>query len=88
MKNHKYKNINIDHLTTILIHNDVEEINKKNYFMTSFVSLLTSKGHICNNIDDVKIKFIRKGYANKATKEQILKSKDITQEDFNLLMEK
>jgi hypothetical protein len=45
LKTNKYQNIEIDTLTTILIHNEVERINSREHFISTLVRSLLEKGH-------------------------------------------
>lgn len=50
IKMQKYKGLEITNLLNILIHNDVEKYNSKNYFITSLCNMLEKKGHTYEEI--------------------------------------
>jgi len=48
----KFQGLEQSNLVNILIHNDTEKINSKNYFMMSFIQRITNKGHTHKYLDD------------------------------------
>jgi hypothetical protein len=48
----KYRNIEVNNLTNILIHNDTEKINSNNYFICALLNLISNKGHTHKFLDD------------------------------------
>lgn len=55
VKLQKYKGIEITNLVNILLHNDVERYNSKNYFISSLCNMLDKKGHTYEEIKKEEI---------------------------------
>lgn len=89
MKLNKWNNIEINNLTTILIHNDVERYNSKKHFLTCIVKTLLKKGHSYVYLNDRPSK--KETDENSITefmKEAIIEAKDIDEELFDELITK
>lgn len=52
VKLYKYANMEETSLINVLIHNDVESINSKNYFIPSFIKSILDKGHSYQHLND------------------------------------
>jgi hypothetical protein len=65
IKLQKYKGLEITNLLNVLIHNDVERYNSKNYFITALCGMLEKKGHTYEELTQDKIVEILKIEANK-----------------------
>jgi hypothetical protein len=48
----KYQGLEQSNLVDILIHNDTEKINSKNFFICSFINAITKKGHTHKYLND------------------------------------
>jgi hypothetical protein len=77
MKLNKWNNIEINNLTTVLIHNDVERFNSKKYFITCIVKTLLKKGHTYEYLND-KPKEKLTNTQIEEMKKDIINAKDIT----------
>ena len=71
----KYSGIEVNNLVNVLIHNDTEKINNSNYFISSLLSLIKSKGHTYKYLDDNPSKSKISGAH--IVKQQIIKADDI-----------
>ena len=82
----KYAGLEINNLVSVLIHNDTEKINSDNYFISSLIQLITSKGHtykyLKDDIDKSKIS------GTKIVKEQIINAENISSVQYNTLCDK
>jgi len=87
MKLNKWNNIEINNLTTILIHNDVERYNTKKHFMTCIVKTLLKKGHTYEYLHDKPEKKIKSDIVAQM-KEAIISANDIDDEKFEKLISK
>ena len=87
MKLNKWNNIELNNLTTILIHNDVEKYNSKKHFITCIVQTLLKKGHSYEYLND-KPKHKISNNQIEMMKEAIIKSKDITDIEFDKIIDK
>ena len=83
----KYSGIEINNLVSILIHNDTEKINSSNYFISSFVQLIASKGHTYKYLGDAKPQ-IATVSGSSLVKKQIASADDITFEQYSQTINK
>jgi hypothetical protein len=87
MKLNKWLNIEINNLTTILIHNDVERYNSKKYLITCLINTLLSKGHTYTYLDDKKKAYNNSEETLFKIKQDIINAKDITTELYEQLLQ-
>lgn len=83
MKLTKYKNIQITNLVKVLIHNDVEKYNSKNFFLTVMTQMITVKGHTYEYLEDAKKQSQIK---DEITRENIINALDINDNVFTELL--
>jgi hypothetical protein len=87
MKLEKWGQIEINNLTTILIHNDLEKHNSNKYFMTCIYNTIISKGHNYIFLDNYDKK-LKKESMKKELIEEIINSGDIDKNQFEELLTK
>jgi hypothetical protein len=90
MKLYKYSQIEDSPLVCTLIHNDVESINSKNYFIPSLIKSIIDKGHTYQYLNDaVKIE---KNKEDKSQKEiiieHIVNAKNLEEDEYVELIER
>lgn len=81
MKLNKWNNIEINNLTTILIHNDVERYNTKKHLITCIIKTLLKKGHTYEYLNDKPEKKIKSDIVEQM-KEAIIGAEDINELNF------
>ena len=87
MKLEKWGQIEINNLTTILIHNDIEKYNSNKYFMTCIYNTIISKGHKYIFLDNYDKK-LKKESMKKELIQDIINSADIDKNQFEELLTK
>ena len=86
LTNTKYKGIKMTPLLKILIHNDVERINNKNYFMKALIKyVIVDKGH---DYVFINHKFVKQKGNSDQIKKNIIEAEDIDRQDFDDLLER
>lgn len=90
MRLEKWGNIELNNLTNILIHNDVERYNSSKHFMTCVVKTLKNKGHTYKYLNDAPAEKRKKlePTQTELIKECIVSSKDLTDIQFDKLISK
>lgn len=87
MKTHKWQNIEINNLTNILIHNDVEKFNSKKYLIPAIIQTLKDKGHTFEYLKDRPMKK-PKTEQSAIIKNNIINATDIDDDKFEELLNK
>ena len=85
MRLNKWNGIEVNNLTNILIHNDVERFNSSKYFMTCIVNTLIQKGHTYEYLNDKPDK-VRTENMIDMYKEEIIKAEDISRYEYDELI--
>jgi len=81
----KYGDMEKTNLLNIIIHNDVEYYNTKNYLIASFINLIHDKGHTYVKLENPKIKISTKSTEQKIT--NINNADNIDDIEYRLLLE-
>ena len=91
----KYSGIEINNLVSVLIHNDTEKINSSNYFISSFLQLITSKGNTYTYLydaeddeDDEEASKSKGVSGATIVKKQIVSADDIAYNEYSVLLNK
>jgi len=77
----KWRDIELNNLTTVLIHNDVERYNSNKYFICCIVNTLKNKGHTYSFLKD-KPKEKEKLEQTEKIKLLIINAEDITEDEY------
>ena len=85
VKLYKYANIEETSLLNVLIHNDVESINSKNYFIPSFIKSILDKGHSYQHLND-HVKTKKDNTAKEELISNIANSENISNEKYEELL--
>jgi hypothetical protein len=90
MKLYKYSQIDDSPLINTLIHNDVESINSKNYFMPSLIKSILDKGHTYQYLNDFVPKEKEEGEETQKDKiiKGIVNAPNIDEYEYEYLLEK
>jgi hypothetical protein len=86
MRLNKWNGIEVNNLTNILIHNDVERFNSSKYFMTCILNTLIHKGHTYEYLNDKPDKLRTESMID-MYKEEIINANDITRYECEFLIE-
>jgi hypothetical protein len=82
----KYGDMELTNLLNIIIHNDVEKYNTKNYLIASFINLIYDKGHTYEKIENLKFKISTQSTEQKIS--NINKAIDIDNNEYRKIIEK
>ena len=90
MRLEKWNNIELNNLTNILIHNDVERYNSSKHFMTCIIKTLKNKGHSYKYLNDAPSEKRKKlePTQTELIKQSIIKIDDINEIKFEKLITK
>jgi hypothetical protein len=87
VKLYKYTGMEETPLINVLIHNDVESINSRNYFMPSFIKSILDKGHTYQHLNDF-VKSKKDNTATEEIKDNIINAENLNEETYNNLLDK